>query len=238
MRLPMCGASEWRAPMRHFARQTQPSRLFAMKSAGTDNTEMADSASDSASGIEQSLPDDWSLPMQAWPAESFSWRRSLVTGAVLGAVAGCVSLVLNIIGSVAWPALSGVEQHPLRIIQVYLTFPLGERALGLNSGWLLAGGCILYLATGAAYGAIFESVAEFFFPRAGVRGRLVVFSSLALVVWFVNFYGVLSWLQPLVLNGRWIIDLIPWWVAAATHLAFGWTMAVIHPWAESQVERT
>lgn len=208
-----------------------------MKSAKTVKTEMSNSASDSVSGIEQSLPEELVLPIRVWPVEDFNWRRSLSTGALLGSIAGCMSLVLNVIGSVAWPAVSGSEQHPLRLIQVYLTFPLGERALGLDSGWLLAGGCLLYLATGLLYGALFESVAEYFFPRAQMGGRLVVFSCLALAVWVVNFYGVLIWLQPLVLKGRWIIDLIPWWVAAVTHLAFAWTMAVIHPWGEQQVGR-
>lgn len=193
---------------------------------------MSNSASDSVSGIEQSLPEEFVLPIRVWQIEDFNWRRSLGTGALLGSIAGCVSLVLNVIGSVAWPAVSGAEQHPLRLIQVYLTFPLGERALGLDSGWLLAGGCLLYVATGLLYGAFFESVSGYFFPRAQMGGRLLVFSCLVLAVWVVNFYGVLIWLQPLVLKGRWIIDLIPWWVAAVTHLAFGWTMAVVHPRGE------
>jgi hypothetical protein len=50
---------------------------------------------------------------------------------------------------------------------------------------------------------------------------------LALAVWAINFYGVMSWLQPLLFGDRWITDLIPWWVAAVTHLAFGWTVALL-----------
>ena len=51
-------------------------------------------------------------------------------------------------------------------------------------------------------------------------------SGLAIAVWLVNFYGILSWLQPLLFGGNWIVERIPWWVAAATHLVFGWTMLV------------
>jgi hypothetical protein len=40
----------------------------------------------------------------------------------------------------------------------------------------------------------------------------------------VNFYLVLSWLQPLLLGGDWIVVMIPWWVGALTHLAFVWTI--------------
>ena len=57
----------------------------------------------------------------------------------------------------------------------------------------------------------------------------MVVSLLSLAVWLVNFYGILYWLQPLLFGGRWIVDLIPWWVAAPTHLVFGWTMVVLYP---------
>ena len=148
-----------------------------------------------------------------------------------GALAGCVSLVFNVIGSVFWPAISGTEQHPLRLIQVFLTFPLGESALELESGMLLALGCLMYLATGMIYGMLFVVVLSYFLPNVGVGGRLVACSVLAVVVWVLNFYVLLSWLQPLLLGGRWISELVPWWVAALTHLVFGWTIALVYPLA-------
>ena len=58
--------------------------------------------------------------------------RYIWAGLFLGGIAGCTSLLFNVIGSVLWPAISGEAQHPLRIIQVYLTFPLGETALQLG----------------------------------------------------------------------------------------------------------
>jgi hypothetical protein len=148
-----------------------------------------------------------------------------------GALAGCVSLVFNVIGSVFWPAISGTPQYPLRLIQVFLTFPLGESALELESGMLLALGCLMYLATGMIYGMLFVVVLSYFLPNAGVGGRLMACSVLAVVVWTVNFYVLLSWLQPWLLGGRWISELVPWWVAALTHLVFGWTIAFIYPLA-------
>jgi hypothetical protein len=152
-----------------------------------------------------------------------------MAGLWLGSLAGCTSLVANVIGSVLWPAISGAAQHPLRMIQVYLTFPLGETALALDSGVALALGCLLYLATGMLYGVLFELAMSWFIPNAGWRARLLACSLMALAVWIVNFYGVLAWLQPLVFGGRWIIELIPWWVGALTHLVFGWTMALLYP---------
>jgi hypothetical protein len=127
----------------------------------------------------------------------------------------------------------GESLHPLRIIQVYLTFPLGQRALQLDGGAVLVLGCMLYLGTGMLYGMLFELTSSYFLPHAGVRARLVSYSILALIVWLVNFYGLLLWLQPLLLGGRWIVDLMPWWVGAVTHLVFGWIMALVYPFAAS-----
>jgi hypothetical protein len=62
---------------------------------------------------------------------------------------------------------------------------------------------------------------------------------LGLVIWAVNIYGVLSWLQPILIGGNWIADAktLPPWVAAATHLVFAWTMAYVYPWGNYQPYR-
>ena len=173
----------------------------------------------------QILPD----PFRVWPEDGFKPTYCLRSGAILGAIAGCVSLLANVVGSVAWPAISGQPQHPLRLIQVFLTFPLGENALTLNSGWVLALGCLLYIATGVFYGMLFEFAACYFLPHARFGGRLIFFTLLAVLVWIVGFYGILLWLQPLLFGGRWIVDLTPWWVAGLSHVLFGITMAAIYP---------
>ena len=56
------------------------------------------------------------------------------------------SLALNVIGSLLF------EKDPLQIIQVYLTFPLGEQDLELQGGIALAIGCCLYIGTGMLFG--------------------------------------------------------------------------------------
>jgi hypothetical protein len=180
--------------------------------------------------LDEQLPDTvipvtWS----PWPEPGYKALPHVKTGLLLGAMAGCTSLLTNVIGSVLWPAIGGEEQHPLRIIQVYLTFPLGEYALQLNTGAQLALGCMLYLCTGMLYGMLFEFLMSYLVPRARLGARLIFCSILALCVWAINFYALLAWIQPLFLGGRWIIELIPWWVAALTHLVFGWTTALIFP---------
>lgn len=66
------------------------------------------------------------------------------------------SLLFNVIGA----PIAG--KTPLELIRVYLTFPLGEKALELSNsgqggyavgdGMILAIGCCLYLATGMLLG--------------------------------------------------------------------------------------
>ena len=169
-------------------------------------------------------------PVELQPLQpGFDLGRHAAAGLLQGALAGCTSLLANVIGSAAWPTVSGAAQHPLHLIQVYLTFPLGAKALDLEGGALLGLGALLYLATGMLYGMLFVLVLSYFLPQAKLPARLVACSVLALAVWIVNFYGILGWLQPALVGGRWIVELVPWWVAAATHLLFGWTIAVIYP---------
>src|SRR3990172_5722090 len=119
------------------------------------------------------------LPLRPWTDPGYSPARFVWAGLLLGSLAGCTSLIVNVIGSVLWPALSGEVQHPLRLIQVYLTFPLGESALTLDSGALLALGCLLYFGTGMLYGMLFELAISYIIPNAGVWARLVACSILA-----------------------------------------------------------
>lgn len=169
-------------------------------------------------------------PVELHPLQpKYDFRRHAAAGLFQGALAGCTSLLANVIGSAVWPTVSGAAQHPLHLIQVYLTFPLGAKALALEGGALLGLGALLYLATGMLYGMLFVLVLSYFLPQAKLPARLVACSLLALAVWIVNFYGILAWLQPALVGGRWILELVPWWVAAATHLLFGWTIAIIYP---------
>jgi hypothetical protein len=117
---------------------------------------------------------------------------------------------------------------------VYLTFGMGGRALELHlhggeGGLMLIIGCCLYIATGMLLGTLFQVVLSRFAGQAGLGQRMVLASALALTVWIVNYYLLLSWIQPLLFGGNWIVALIPWWVAALTHLVFGWTMALVYP---------
>jgi hypothetical protein len=158
-----------------------------------------------------------------WQASGFYTAYYATAGFVLGMFGAVTSLLFNIIGSALF------EQHALKLIQVYLTFPLGERALDPNDGLTLTIGCCLYIATGMLLGVPFHVLLTWFTDRSSVRFRFAVASFLAITMWIGHFYLVLAWLQPLLFGGNWIVNTIPWWVGALTHLVYGWTMVLVYP---------
>ncbi|OYW20910.1 MAG: hypothetical protein B7Z55_06485 [Planctomycetales bacterium 12-60-4] len=94
-----------------------------------------------------------------WPPGGFYMEYYATTGFMLGMFAAAISLLVNVIGA----PIAG--KSPLELIRVYLTFPLGEKALQLASqqtdvyaigdGVMLAIGCCLYLGTGMVLGVPF-----------------------------------------------------------------------------------
>jgi hypothetical protein len=159
-----------------------------------------------------------------WPPSQYYFTYNLLSGMILGFFGAVSSLLFNVVGS----ALVG--QNPLQLIRVYLTFPLGEEALKMESGLALAIGCGLYLGTGMLLGIVVHLILTRFFPDASPKKRFIVSSILALGLWLINYYGILSWLQPMLFGGSWIVQLVPWVVAALTHLVFVWTMMLIQNW--------
>lgn len=158
-----------------------------------------------------------------WPPQTFYTTYHVLAGFVLGACGAATSLLFNVVGSLL------VGRHPLDLIRVYLTFPLGEQALKTEDGLTLAIGCCLYLATGMMLGIPFHLVLTRWFATATFLKRFGVATAMALGLWLFNFYGVLSWLQLVLFGGQWIVMEIPWYVGAATHLVFGWTMLLVQP---------
>ena len=170
-----------------------------------------------------------------WAPKGFYTDYHITVGFLLGGVASLASLLLNVLGA----PLAG--KSPLELIRVYLTFPLGERALSLATGakdvyaipdgMMLSMGCCLYIATGMILGIPFHVTLARFTEGKSFGARLALATVLALLVWFVNFYLILNWLQPMLFGGRWITDpaVLPPWVAAVTHVIFGWAMVCLAP---------
>lgn len=151
------------------------------------------------------------------------------TGFMLGIFGAMTSLLFNVVGSV----LTG--RHPLELIRSYLTFPLGDRAFDLppeQNGLMLAIGCCLYLGTGMLMGIPVYLALTRWGSGKPFSTKLVIATIVSLAIWVINFYCILSWLQPTVIEmsaDNLIIVRVPWWVAAASHLVFGWTMVLVYP---------
>lgn len=170
-----------------------------------------------------------------WDHDKFYGTYYGTVGFVYGGIAAMVSLLFNVIGA----SLAG--KHPLEIIRVYMTFPLGEKALALSTneggqmviddGMILALGCCLYIGTGMVLGVLFHWVICRFALKKPLIVRMIWGTAIAVTVWIANFYFVLAWLQPALFGGDWITNgqHMEWWVALATHLIFGWTMALMAP---------
>lgn len=174
--------------------------------------------------------EDASAAVSDWPPQGFYFVWHLVIGMTLGGLGALVSLAFNFICA----PLFG--QPSMQLVRVYLTFPMGERALEAEQGLALFVGSLLYLITGAAYGVVFHLFLRQFRERSvGQRFFLATFFGLA--IWITNFYLLLSWLQPLLLGDNWIVRLVPFWVAALTHLAFVWTMFVGEIWGRFEPYR-
>lgn len=165
-------------------------------------------------------------PSREW-TRGFYLTYYATAGFFLGMLAALASLLFNVAGSLV------TGRHPLQLIRVYLTFGVGERALGLqldkDGGLTLIIGCCLYIATGMVLGILFQVVLSRLAAAESLVKRLLIASILALAVWLVNYYLLLSWIQPLLFGGNWILMQIPWPVAALTHLVFGWSMALLYP---------
>ncbi len=157
-------------------------------------------------------------PKEGWEKQKFYTTYHLLAGMMLGFFGAAASLLFNVVGSVI------VGQYPLQLVRVYLTFPLGERALQIESGAVIALGCCFYLFTGAAIGALVHLILSRFFEKSGSVKKFMVSTVLGLAIWLINFYGFLSWVQPMLFHGDWIVRLVPFWVAALTHLVFTWTV--------------
>ncbi len=169
-------------------------------------------------------------PAVDWRPHGFYTLYHLMAGITLGGIAAAVSLLWNVLGA----TLMLPGEHPLHIIQVYLTFGMGEEALklepGTHRGLLLFAGSILYLATGALFGMVLQFILQGLFGRARPLVKGIVCAVFGAGLWAVNFLVILPWLQPLAFGGNWIADLTPWYVGLSTHLVFAMSYFLFSSW--------
>lgn len=158
-----------------------------------------------------------------WPPPGFYLTFYVVVGAILGVIGSLASFLFNVFGSLV------VDQDPYRILRVYGTVFLGEDALttsDLNFFMLVA---IVHFSVGAMAGAVFHVAINRYFPGASVFKQVGLGAAYGLMMWIVNFYFVLWWLEPAMVGQAFVLKLMPFWVAALTHVIYGVTLGVLQP---------
>jgi hypothetical protein len=166
---------------------------------------------------------DASVP-RAWPPVGFYLTFYIVAGTTLGILGSLTSFAFHVVGSLL------VEQDPLLFLRVYGTVFLGQQALttdDLNFFMLVA---VVHFSVGASAGAVFQVAISRFLPDRWPL-QIVLGAAYGMLMWLVNFFLVIAWLQPLLVGEAYVLDLMPIWVAALTHVIYGLTLGVLQPLA-------
>ncbi len=157
-----------------------------------------------------------------WPPKGFYLTYYVVAGLMLGVLGSLASFLVNVLGSLL------VEQDPLLFLRVYGTVFLGPDALttsDLNFFMLVA---VVHFSVGAIGGAVYHVVVNAFWPeRTDVQ--IAAGAVYGLLMWVVNFYVVILWLQSSVFGHVYVLELMPVWVAILTHVVYGLTLGVLQP---------
>jgi cytochrome c oxidase cbb3-type subunit 2 len=161
-------------------------------------------------------------PAARWPPVGFYLTFYVVAGIIIGILGSVTSFLFNVVGSIF------VNQDPLRFLRVYGTVFLGARALttdDLNFFMLVA---VVHFSVGAAAGAVFHVLVNRFIPTRSAL-QIALGAVYGLVMWMVNFYVVIAWLQPRLVGEAYVLALMPAWVAALTHVVYGLTLGILQP---------
>ncbi len=174
--------------------------------------------------LESQIDVSKSAPIAApWPPPGFYLTFYVVVGTILGVLGSLASFLFNVFGSLM------VDQDPYYILRVYGTVFLGQEALttdNLNFFMLVA---IVHFSVGAMAGAVFHVAINRFYPNASAFQQIGLGAAYGLLMWIVNFYLVLWWLEPALVGQAYVLELMPFWIAALTHLIYGVTLGVLQP---------
>jgi hypothetical protein len=169
--------------------------------------------------LETQLPGS---PVHSWPPAGFYLTYYVVSGTILGILGSITSFACHVLGSIA------VHQNPLRVLRVYGTFFLGPAALTTDDLDFFMLVAVVHFSVGAAAGAVFNVLVNRFAPpRAGIQ--IALGAAYGLLMWIVNFYVVIAWLQPLLVGRAYVLEMMPPAVAALTHLVYGLTLGALQP---------
>lgn len=162
-------------------------------------------------------------PAAPWPPPGFYATFYLVAGLMLGTMGALNSFLFNVVGSFV------VNQDPMYILRVLGTFFIGKEALTTDDMTFLMLVMLTHLSVGAVAGALFHFGLNLFWPNLLASRLLLISAGFGIALWLVSFYGVISWLQPLLVGQAFILQMMPFWVALLTHIVYGLTLGLLQP---------
>ena len=166
---------------------------------------------------------DVDVAERPWPPPGFYFTFYVVVGAILGVLGSLTSFLFNVFGSLV------IDQDPYRVLRVFGTVFLGQEALttdNLNFFMLVA---VVHFSVGALAGAVYHVAVNYFFPGKSWGWHLAAGAAYGVLMWIVNFYLVLTWLEPALVGQAFVLEYMPAWVAALTHIVFGVTVGALQP---------
>jgi hypothetical protein len=167
----------------------------------------------------------------AWVPLRFYTAYYVTSGLLIGIGAAWATLLLNMLGSLS------IHGDAFKLLRVYGTFFFGSDAMETNRAAILMLTVGVHTLTGAVCGAPIHVVLSRWKPDLSLRGRVLAGAVLGVVMWLVNFYGVLSWLQPRLVGSAIILEEMPASVAAANHVAFAVLVVLMQPLGAFTVQR-
>jgi len=159
---------------------------------------------------------------RSWPPAGFYLTFYIVAGTTIGILGSATSFLFHIVGSLL------VNQDPLLFLRVYGTVFLGAKALTTDDLTFFMLVAIVHFSVGASAGAVFHVLVNRFIPERTAL-QVLLGGLYGLLMWVVNFYFVIAWLQPRLVGEAFVLRLMPVWVAALTHLIYGLTIGLLAP---------
>jgi hypothetical protein len=158
----------------------------------------------------------------SWPPHGFYLTFYVVAGTLIGILGSLVSFLFNVVGSLL------VNQDPLLFLRVYGTFFLGAKALTTDDLTFFMLVAVVHFSVGAIAGAVYHVAVNWLLPERPLA-QIAIGAAYGLLMWLVNFYGIIIWLQPRLVGQAYVLQLMPAWVGALTHLIYGLTLGFLQP---------
>ncbi len=160
---------------------------------------------------------------KGWPPTGFYTTFYVVAGMTLGTMGAMTSFVFNVVGSLI------VSQDPMLILRVFGTFFVGQEALTTDNLNFLMLVLLTHVIVGALGGAVFHVFINRNLADQSAGQKILYSAMFGCALWLINFYAVISWLQPVLVGQAYILRLMPFWVAALTHIIYGLTLGLLQP---------